>query len=101
MARKSCSARTGVARDLKGFHDPPDTLFGCTYMVLAPEHPLVNPLTTPNQREAVAAYKKKAAAKSDLERTDLAKEKSGVFTGSYAIKPGQRRACPPSGSPIM
>jgi leucyl-tRNA synthetase len=73
--------------DLKVFTTRPDTLFGCTYMVLAPEHPLVNTLTTPVQREAVAAYKKKAAAKSDLERTDLAKEKSGVFTGSYAINP--------------
>jgi len=77
----------GSRGDLKVFTTRPDTLFGCTYMVLAPEHPLVNTLTTPDQREAVAAYKKKAAAKSDLERTDLAKEKSGVFTGSYAINP--------------
>jgi leucyl-tRNA synthetase len=73
--------------DLKVFTTRPDTLFGCTYMVLAPEHPLVSTLTSPEQREAVAAYKKKAAAKSDLERTDLAKEKSGVFTGAYAINP--------------
>jgi len=73
--------------NLKVFTTRPDTLFGCTYMVLAPEHPLVSTLTTPDQREAVASYKKKSAAKSDLERTDLAKEKSGVFTGAYAINP--------------
>ena len=77
---------------LKIFTTRPDTLFGCTYMVLAPEHPLVERLTTPAQKAAVEAYKKKAAAKSDLERTDLAKEKSGVFSGAYAINPvnGQR-----------
>ncbi len=72
---------------LKVFTTRPDTLFGCTYMVLAPEHPLVDALTTPEQRDAVAAYRRKAAGKSDLERTDLAKEKSGVFTGAYAINP--------------
>jgi leucyl-tRNA synthetase len=77
---------------LKIFTTRPDTLFGCTYMVLAPEHPLVEALTTPEQKPAVEAYKKKAAAKSDLERTDLAKEKSGVFSGAYAVNPvnGQR-----------
>ncbi|HVU32327.1 MAG TPA: leucine--tRNA ligase [Opitutaceae bacterium] len=77
---------------LKIFTTRPDTLFGCTYMVLAPEHPLVGSVTTPDQRAAVEAYQKKAAGKSDLERTDLAKEKSGVFTGAYAINPvnGQR-----------
>src|SRR4029077_1572413 len=72
---------------LKIFTTRPDTLFGCTYMVLAPEHPLVDALTTPAQKAAVAAYRQKAAGKSDLERTDLAKEKSGVFSGSYAINP--------------
>ncbi len=72
---------------LKIFTTRPDTLFGCTYMVLAPEHPLVDRLTTPEQKPAVEAYRKKAAAKSDLERTDLAKEKSGVFSGAYAINP--------------
>src|SRR5581483_2402106 len=72
---------------LKIFTTRPDTLFGCTYMVLAPEHPLVGTLTTPAQREAVEAYRKKAAGKSDLERTDLAKEKSGVFTGAFAVNP--------------
>ncbi|MDR2478336.1 MAG: leucine--tRNA ligase, partial [Treponema sp.] len=65
----------------------PDTLFGATYMVLSPEHPLVEKITTPEQRQAVAAYIEEAARKSDLERTDLAKEKTGVFSGAYAINP--------------
>jgi leucyl-tRNA synthetase len=69
------------------FTTRPDTLFGATYMVLSPEHPLVEKLTTPEQREAVAKYKAEVANKSDLERTDLAKSKSGVFTGAYAINP--------------
>jgi len=73
--------------DLKIFTTRPDTLFGCTYMVIAPEHPLVEALTTPENMASVEAYRKRAAAKSDLERTDLAKEKSGVFSGSYAINP--------------
>ena len=72
----------------------PDTLFGATYMVLAPEHPLVEKLTIPAQAAAVQAYREQAARKSDLERTDLAtgKEKTGVATGSYALNPvnGQR-----------
>ena len=77
---------------LKIFTTRPDTLFGCTYMVLAPEHPLVEALTTSENKSAVDAYRRKAGAKSDLERTDLAKDKSGVFSGSYAINPvnGQR-----------
>ncbi|MFI5335847.1 MAG: leucine--tRNA ligase [Opitutales bacterium] len=72
---------------LKIFTTRPDTLFGCTYMVIAPEHPLVAGLTTPEHRAEVDAYRRMAAGKSDLERTDLAKGKSGVFTGSYAINP--------------
>lgn len=64
-----------------------DTLFGATYMVIAPEHPLVGKLTTPEQKAKVEEYLDKAKHKSDLERTDLAKEKTGVFTGSYAINP--------------
>ncbi|HEX2852534.1 MAG TPA: leucine--tRNA ligase [Opitutaceae bacterium] len=75
------------AGTLKIFTTRPDTLFGCTYMVLAPEHPLVDTLTTPAQKAAVEAYRKKTAGKSDLERTDLAKDKSGVFSGSHAINP--------------
>ncbi|MBC8008500.1 MAG: leucine--tRNA ligase, partial [Burkholderiales bacterium] len=70
------------------FTTRPDTLFGATFMVIAPEHPLADALTTPAQRDAVAAYRRLAAAKSDLERTDLAKgEKTGVWSGSFAINP--------------
>jgi leucyl-tRNA synthetase len=72
----------------------PDTLFGATYMVIAPEHPFVERLTTPDNREAVEAYRKQAAAKSDLDRTELAKEKTGVFTGSYAINPVNGESVP-------
>ncbi len=72
---------------LKIFTTRPDTLFGCTYMVLAPEHPLVEALTTTAQQAEVALYRKMTSGKSDLERTDLAKDKSGVFSGSYAINP--------------
>lgn len=69
------------------FTTRPDTLFGATYCVLAPEHKLVAAITTPEQKAAVEAYLEKVKLKSDLERTDLAKEKTGVFTGAYAINP--------------
>lgn len=69
------------------FTTRPDTLFGATYCVLAPEHDLVTDVTTDAQRSAVESYVTSAAQKTDLQRTDLAKEKSGVFTGSYAINP--------------
>ncbi|SEF47842.1 leucine--tRNA ligase [Paenibacillus sp. UNC499MF] len=69
------------------FTTRPDTLFGATYCVLAPEHDLVTKITTSGQDADVKAYQEKAARKSDLERTDLAKEKSGVFTGAYAVNP--------------
>lgn len=69
------------------FTTRPDTLFGATYCVLAPEHELVAQITTAEQKAAVEAYQDAAARKSDLERTDLAKEKTGVFTGAYAINP--------------
>jgi leucyl-tRNA synthetase len=72
----------------------PDTLFGATYMVLSPEHPLVEKLTTPEQKAAVLAYIEEAAKKSDLERTDLAKTKTGVFTGAYAINPVNNEKIP-------
>jgi leucyl-tRNA synthetase len=65
----------------------PDTLFGATYMVLAPEHKLVDVITTAAQRAAVDAYRESVRMKSDLERTGLAKDKTGVFTGAYAINP--------------
>ena len=65
----------------------PDTLFGATYMVLSPEHPLVDAVTTPERKEAVEQYRAQCASKSDLERTDLSKEKTGVFTGAHAVNP--------------
>jgi len=72
----------------------PDTLFGATYMVLAPEHPLVEEITTDAQRDAVRAYVEQAASKSELERTAEAKEKTGVFTGAHAINPVNRERIP-------
>ncbi len=69
------------------FTTRPDTLFGATYMVLAPEHPLVDRITTDERRREVEAYVEKSRLKSDLERTDLAKKKTGAFTGAYAINP--------------
>jgi leucyl-tRNA synthetase len=72
---------------IRVFTTRPDTLFGATYMVLSPEHPLVDKITTAEQKGAVDAYKAEAARKSDLERTELAKEKTGVFTGAYATNP--------------
>ncbi|MEI7730564.1 MAG: leucine--tRNA ligase [Verrucomicrobiota bacterium] len=72
---------------IRVFTTRPDTLFGATYMVLAPEHRLLEFITTPAQRDSVKQYQTAAASKSDLERTELAKEKSGVFTGAYAINP--------------
>jgi leucyl-tRNA synthetase len=72
---------------IRVFTTRPDTLFGATYMVLSPEHKLVPQLTTAGQKKAIEDYKAFAAGKSDLERTELAKEKTGVFTGAYAINP--------------
>ncbi|UKS30408.1 leucine--tRNA ligase [Paenibacillus sp. HWE-109] len=69
------------------FTTRPDTLFGATYCVLAPEHELIARITTADQEAAIKEYQEKASRKSDLERTDLAKDKSGVFTGAYAINP--------------
>ena len=77
----------GQAEKIRVFTTRPDTLFGATYMVLSPEHKLVAKITTTEQREAVKQYQQFAAGKSDLERTELAKEKTGVFTGAYAINP--------------
>ncbi len=79
---------------LRVFTTRPDTLYGATYMVVAPEHPLVARLTTPAQAAAVTAYSEQAARKSDLDRTDLAKEKTGVFTGSMAANPVNNRPIP-------
>ncbi|WP_281521981.1 leucine--tRNA ligase [Dubosiella newyorkensis] len=71
-----------------------DTLFGATYCVMAPEHPFVSDITTPEQKEAVEAYQKECQSKSDLERTDLNKDKTGVFTGAYAINPVNGKKIP-------
>lgn len=71
-----------------------DTLFGATYCVFSPEHPFVDEITTPEQKEAIEAYKKVCATKSDLERTDLNKDKTGVFTGAYAINPVNQKKIP-------
>ncbi len=76
------------------FTTRPDTLFGATYMVLSPEHPLVDKITTPEQRDAVAFYKIDVANKSDLERTELAKDKTGVFTGAFAFNPVNGKPLP-------
>ncbi len=91
-AWKAARAKTGFPRKpddevLRIYTTRPDTLFGATYMVIAPEHPFVDRLTTKEHAAAVKAYREAAAAKSDLDRTELAKEKTGVFTGSYAINP--------------
>ena len=79
---------------LEVFTTRPDTLFGATYMVLAPEHKLVEKTTASGYRKDVENYLKRAARKSDLERTDLSKEKTGVFTGTYAINPVNNQKIP-------
>ncbi|MBK8267161.1 MAG: leucine--tRNA ligase [Planctomycetes bacterium] len=76
------------------FTTRPDTLFGATYMVLAPEHPLVEKITTPDQRDAVRAYVATAANKSDMDRTAETKKKTGVFTGAFAINPVNEEKIP-------
>ncbi len=82
------------ADPIRVFTTRPDTLFGATYMVLAPEHPLVDRITTEAQRSKVAAYREQASRKSDLDRTDLAKTKTGVFTGASATNPVNGREVP-------
>ncbi|WP_125772323.1 leucine--tRNA ligase [Companilactobacillus furfuricola] len=77
----------GTPETVQVFSTRPDTIFGATYMVLAPEHELVDKITTDDQKAAIAAYKKQIENKSDLERTDLNKDKTGAFTGSYAVNP--------------
>jgi leucyl-tRNA synthetase len=84
----------GLNEKLRVFTTRPDTLFGATYMVIAPEHPLVEAITTDSHRKDVEAYIKAASLKSDLDRTDLAKDKTGVFTGRYAINPVNMKRIP-------
>lgn len=72
----------------------PDTIFGVTYMVLAPEHPLVDTVTTPEQKAAVEAYQQEARSKTEIERTSTEREKTGVFTGAYVINPYNQERVP-------
>jgi leucyl-tRNA synthetase len=98
-AWKTARGRSGFPRKpdedvLRVYTTRPDTLFGATYMVIAPEHPFVERLTAAGQESAVKSYCDVACRKSDLDRTELAKEKTGVFTGSYAINPVNGREVP-------
>ncbi|PHR91928.1 MAG: leucine--tRNA ligase [Blastopirellula sp.] len=98
-AWKTARASSGFSRKpaedvLRVYTTRPDTLYGATYMVIAPEHSFVDKLTTPDQAEQVKAYCEKAGRKSDLERTELAKEKTGVFSGSYATNPVNGKQVP-------
>jgi leucyl-tRNA synthetase len=84
----------GEPTKIRVFTTRPDTLFGATYMVLAPEHPLVEKITTSEQRSAVKAYREQAARKSEQERTKEAKTKTGVFTGAFALNPVNNEKIP-------
>ena len=84
----------GIDKKLRVYTTRPDTLFGATYMVIAPEHALVNEIATPCKKESVENYVNAAALKSDLDRTDLAKVKTGVFSGRYAINPVNNQHIP-------
>ena len=84
----------GTDLSFEGFTTRPDTIFGATYAVLAPEHKLVKQITTDENQESVANYLNEVKLKSDLERTDLADEKTGVFTGAYAINPASGEKMP-------
>jgi leucyl-tRNA synthetase len=84
----------GLNVNLRVFTTRPDTLFGATYMVIAPEHPLTDDITTAEYKKSVNDYIRTTSLKSDLDRTDLAKEKTGVFTGRYAINPVNRKPIP-------
>jgi leucyl-tRNA synthetase len=77
----------GSDQKIKVFTTRPDTIYGATFMVLAPEHPLVKEITTAEQRDEVNSYIKQAQAKSDIERQETEREKTGVFTGAYAVNP--------------
>ena len=84
----------GLNLSLTVFTTRPDTLFGATYMVIAPEHPLADTITTNEYKKSVSEYIKATSLKSDLDRTDLAKDKSGVFTGRFAINPVNKKLIP-------
>jgi leucyl-tRNA synthetase len=84
----------GSSKQIEIFTTRPDTIFGATYMVLAPEHPLVQELTTPKQKAEVENYRSQAAQKSELARQEATKEKTGAFTGAYAINPFNQAPLP-------
>ncbi|HTL70286.1 MAG TPA: leucine--tRNA ligase [Candidatus Eisenbacteria bacterium] len=88
------SGGAGDGEPIRVFTTRPDTLYGATYMVLSPEHPLVARITTAGQKAAVEDYQKKAASKSELERTELSKDKTGVFTGAHALNPVNNKTIP-------
>lgn len=81
-------------QEIKVFTTRPDTLFGATYMVVSPEHALISKMTTSENRKSVEAYQFKASQKSELERTELSKDKTGVFTGAYAVNPVNQERIP-------
>jgi leucyl-tRNA synthetase len=84
----------GSEKNLRVFTTRPDTLYGGTYLVLAPEHPLVDAIVSEEQRDEVRKYREQATRKSDLERAELTKEKTGVFSGAYAINPASGEKVP-------
>jgi len=84
----------GYDENIRVFTTRPDTLFGATYMVMAPEHELIDKITVDQKKEEIESYRQLAATKSDLDRTDLAKEKTGVFTGAFAINPVNNEKIP-------
>lgn len=87
-------AVAGAPSPISVYTTCPHTLFGATYLVLAPEHPLVNQITTADKRAEVEAYQKTTSQETDLDRTDLNHEKSGVFTGGYAVNPANGKQIP-------
>ena len=93
-ARRSISRLTNADQQIRVFTTRPDTLYGGTFLVLAPEHSLVDLIVTEEQWPAVREYRERAARKSELERADLSKEKTGVFTGAYAINPATDEKIP-------
>jgi leucyl-tRNA synthetase len=93
-ASKAKKSGKSANQKITVFTTRPDTLFGATYAVLAPEHPLVDLLTSSEQADAVAKYRTAVSKKSDLERTDLAREKTGVFTGGYLENPVNKERIP-------
>ena len=84
----------GFDENIRVFTTRPDTLFGATYMVMAPEHPLVDKIASKERKQAVQKYREEASRKSDLDRTDLAKEKTGEPIGAYAINPVNNEKIP-------